>query len=278
MARRWLITGCSSGLGRALAEDLAASGEQVLATARQPQVLADLADRYPEMVVAKLDVRDPEQCTAAVRLAQQRFGGVDVLVNNAGYGQFGAVEEISDAELADQFATNFFGPWRLVREVLPLWRAQGGGHAIFVSSLAGSMALPGLAAYCASKSALEALASALTVDAGAFGVRSTALQLGGFATRYGDAIREPERTVEAYAGVSAGMLADVRALAQNPDMTPPALFTKLVRKIVTMDPPPQRVPFGAGIEDYLGAEMTARYEEFGKALAAGQHLPQWLEG
>ncbi|WP_026208890.1 SDR family oxidoreductase [Catelliglobosispora koreensis] len=278
MTRRWLVTGCSSGLGRALAEELAARGERVLATARKPETISDLAARYPSHVaVTALDVCDPHACASAVALAQEVFGGVDVLVNNAGYGQFGAVEEISDAELEAQFDTNVFGPWRLAREVLPLWRAQGSGHAIFVSSLAATVPLPGLAVYGASKAALEGLANALAADAGAFGVKVTSLQLGGFSTRYGEALREPAHPIAAYAPVTAEMLAGTRALASTEDITAPALFARLVLKIASMAEPPLNVPFGSGIEDYLAGVMTARYEEFQKALAGGWHLPEWAD-
>src|SRR5882762_6851210 len=107
MNHRWLITGCSTGLGRALAQELGAMGELALITARNPAKLQDLAEQYADtLVTAPLDVRDPEQCRAVVELAKVRFGGLDVLVNNAGYGQFGVVEEVSDNELAAQFETN----------------------------------------------------------------------------------------------------------------------------------------------------------------------------
>jgi NAD(P)-dependent dehydrogenase (short-subunit alcohol dehydrogenase family) len=174
-----------------------------------------------------------------------------------------------------QFDTNVFGPWRLVREVLPLWRAQRGGHAVFVSSLSAIVALPGLAAYGASKSALEGLADALAADAGPLGVKVTILQLGGFSTRYGDALREPDRTVEDYQPIIADVLNGTRSLATNQEVTSPHHFASLVRKIASMEEPPQRTPFGAGIDEYLAATMTARYEEFSRALAEGRHLPQW---
>src|ERR1051326_4071844 len=120
--RRWLVTGCSTGLGRALAENLARTGEPAVLTAREPDTLADLAAGHPNIAVAALDVRDEAQCRAAVDLAGERFGGIDVLVNNAGYGQFGSVEEVSEPEVRDQLETNLYGPWRLLRLVLPQWR------------------------------------------------------------------------------------------------------------------------------------------------------------
>src|ERR1043166_3830188 len=130
--RRWLVTGCSTGLGRALAENLARTGELAVLTARKPDTLADLAD-FPNVAVAALDVRDETQCRAAVALADECFGGIDVLVNNARDGQFGSIEEVSEPEVRDQFETNLFGPWRLLRLVLPQWRERRSGHAVFVS-------------------------------------------------------------------------------------------------------------------------------------------------
>jgi NAD(P)-dependent dehydrogenase (short-subunit alcohol dehydrogenase family) len=271
-SRRWLVTGCSTGLGRALATQLAADGEQVLVTARDPAVLAGLADRGPGVVTTVLDVRDPGQCTAAVDLAVKRFGGIDVLVNNAGFGQFGAVEEVSDAEVTAQFETNLYGPWRLLRQVLPLWRAQGGGHAIFSASLSGSIAFPGLSAYTASKFALEGLAEALVAEAGRFGVKVTMLQLGGFATSYGDKLRLPEHPIDAYQPVTSGMLAGVRNLAAGSQASPPALFAETVRRVAEMAEPPLRLPVGFGAFEYLEPVLAARQAAFDAArLTSAAH-------
>jgi NAD(P)-dependent dehydrogenase (short-subunit alcohol dehydrogenase family) len=261
MTRRWLITGCSSGLGHALATYLTERGDQVLATARDLSGLD-----FPHMT--RLDVRDPEQCEAAVELAVQRFGGVDVLVNNAGYGQMGVVEELSDAELTGQFDTNVFGPWRLTRAVLPHWRAQGGGHAVFVSSISGSLPLPGLAAYTASKFALEGMAESLAQDAGMFGVKVTILQLGGFGTSYGKKAVDPGRRVFAYEPVVSEVVPMVRGLADNPDITSPTVFAEVVARLVEMPEPPLRLPFGLGAREYLDAALTARRQAFDAAFAA----------
>lgn len=248
---RWLITGCSSGLGHALASHLVREGAQVLATARDVSGLD-----FPH--VQRLDVRDPDQCEAAVKAAADRFGGIDVLVNNAGYGQFGVVEEVSDAELAAQMDTNLYGPWRLTRLVLPLWRAQGGGHAVFVSSLSGSMPFPGIAAYTASKFALEGMAESLAQETAHLGVKVTILQLGGFATAYGKKAADPAVRIPAYAPVVDDMLAMFRGLEQNPDVSRPSLFGETVARLAAMPEPPLRLAFGEGAKEYLGAALTAR--------------------
>jgi len=260
--RRWLVTGCSTGLGRALAERLAAAEEQVLVTARDAATLADLAGLGAGVVTTTLDVRDAEQCAAAVALAAESFGGVDVLVNNAGYGQFGVVEEVTDAEVAAQFDTNVYGPWRLLRHVLPLWRDQGSGHAIFSSSLSGSIAFPGLSAYTASKFALEALAESVAVEAGSFGVKVTILQLGGFATSYGAKLRLPARQIGAYQPVVADMFTAVRGVTGSAEASPPTLFAETVLRVAEMPEPPLRLPVGQGAFEYLEPALTARQTQF----------------
>ncbi len=275
--RRWLVTGCSTGLGRALAENLAHTGEQAVLTARDPRTLADLAEAHPEHIaVAALDVRDETACQAAVELAGQRFGGVDVLVNNAGYGQFGSVEEVSEQEVRDQLETNLLGPWRLLRMVLPQWRERRGGHAVLVSSTCGSMALPGLSAYTASKFALEGLGEALAAEAAHLGVKTTILQLGGFSTNYGKSLAEPATRIADYAAVEDGILLGTRNLAEYEFTSSPQLFALLVRKVAAMAQPPLRVPFGRDIEVFLAPALSARQAAFEQAIASGSHLPEWV--
>jgi NAD(P)-dependent dehydrogenase (short-subunit alcohol dehydrogenase family) len=260
--RRWLITGCSSGTGRALATLLAEAGAPVLITARSPEPLLPLCDLGPHVAVSRLDVRDPAQCADAVALAVERFGGIDVLVNNAGYGQFGAVEEVSDAELAEQFDTNLYGPWRMIRLVLPLWRAQGGGHAIFSASISGSIAFPGLAAYTASKFALEGLAEAVAAEAGAFGVKVTILQMGGFATSYGAKLHEPEHPLAAYQPVTSDVHTQVRMLGAGAELSPPSLYAETVYALAGLENPPRRLPLGTGAFEMLEPTLTSRWEQF----------------
>ncbi|NUO60493.1 MAG: SDR family oxidoreductase [Hamadaea sp.] len=263
MPHRWLVTGCSSGVGRALAQRLVDEGEQVLVTARRPETIAEFEGR-PNAVVAPLDVRDEAQCQAAIDLAVDRFGGLDVLVNNAGYGQFGAVEEVSADQLLAQFETNLFGPWRLLRLALPQWRAQGGGHALFVSSTAGFTPYPGLSAYTASKFALEGLAESLAQEATHLGVRVTILQLGGFATGYGRALLQPAQPVDAYVPVYGEMRTAFEHFEQLPGLNDPALFADTVVRVVRDPNPPLRVPVGPDAH----AHLTAALEQRAKQLTA----------
>jgi NAD(P)-dependent dehydrogenase (short-subunit alcohol dehydrogenase family) len=241
-----LITGCSTGLGRALAEAVCACGDGVVMTARQPSTLDSLLATYPSSAVAcRLDVRDPADCEAAVQLAVDRFGGIDVLVNNAGYGQFGAVEEVSDTELVAQFETNVFGTWRMTRLVLPIMRAQGRGDILLVSSVAGRVAFPGLGAYTATKYALEGMAETLAMELAGTGVTVTALEPGGFATQYGTSIVEPASRIKEYERAVGPMLQGMRRLAESRTAGPPELFAAIVLRLVEHHTRPVRLPIGA---------------------------------
>ncbi|MGN9766408.1 SDR family oxidoreductase [Micromonospora sp. SD12] len=273
MAKRWLITGCSSGLGRALAARLAAEGEEVVATARRPETLDELVARHPgNLVAAALDVRDPAQCAEAVERAVDAFGGVDVLVNNAAYGQFGTFEEVSDAEVAAQFDTNVFGPWRLTRAVLPVWRAQRRGHAVFVSSVAGVVPFPGLAAYTASKFAMEGAAESLAAEAGHLGVKVTILQPGGFATGYSANLVMPEHRIADYTPISDGLLGALRGMNTKVEVNSPALFADVVWRLGQMESPPLRLPVGPDSETFLEAAYDARRSEYDQVVKAGHHI------
>jgi NAD(P)-dependent dehydrogenase (short-subunit alcohol dehydrogenase family) len=269
MADRWLVTGCSSGLGRALAVAAAQAGAYVVATARQPAALADLVREWPGRIIPlALDVRDAEQCEQAVRTAADRLGGVDVLVNNAGGGLFGAVEEVSDAELRDQLETLVVGPWRLARLVLPLMRAQRAGHIVNVSSLSGRIAFPGLAAYTTGKYALEGMSQALAAEAAPHGIRVTIVEPGGFATGYGTALAESAVRLPAYAGPADEMLGALRVLGQTPGMGRPADFADTVLRLVAAEhPTPLRVPIGPDAYVYLEATEQAALEELAAARA-----------
>ncbi|MEU6814567.1 SDR family oxidoreductase [Streptomyces sp. NPDC046860] len=268
MTRRWLVTGCSSGLGRALAEAVAEAGDRLVATARRPAVLRDLATRFPDLVTtAALDVRDAGQCEAAVAHAVERFGGVDVLVNNAGAGLFGALEEVGDDELRDQLEVLAVAPARLARLVLPHMRRQGGGHIVNVSSLAGRVGFPGLSAYVAGKYALEGMSQVLAAEAAPFGIRVTAVEPGGFATRYGAALARTAAQVPAYADVTRDMRAALSGMADDPAMNRPEMFAAQVLRLVGARAAPVRVPVGADAFAFLEAAEAAARDELTAARA-----------
>ncbi|MFG2038531.1 SDR family oxidoreductase [Dactylosporangium sp. NPDC048998] len=268
MTRRWLITGCSTGLGRALAEAVAASGQQVLATARRPETLEELRDRYPRtLATCVLDVRDPDDCHNALHAALARYGGVDVLVNNAGAGHFGAVEEVTDAELEAQLAVHLVAPWRLTRMVLPLMRAQGFGDIVMVSSTAGRMAYPGLGAYAAAKYALEGMVETLALELAGSGVHVMAVEPGRYATEWGASLTESAEHVPAYAAVVEPMRAGVRALRSLPVASPPELFAAELVRLIASEERPVRTPVG---EDAWTALLDAAQRDYTALLNARQ--------
>ncbi|MEV6721884.1 SDR family oxidoreductase [Streptomyces xanthochromogenes] len=267
MGRRWLITGCSSGLGRALAGAAAAAGDELVVTARKTADLEELAAAWPGRIVpVPLELRDAVSCDEAVRTAVDRLGGVDVLVNNAAVGLFGAVEEVSDAELRDQLETLLVGPWRLTRSVLPLMRAQGHGHILNISSVVGRMALPGLGAYVAGKHALEGMSQALAIEAAPHNIRVTVLEPGMFATRYGTSLTEAHRRIPAYDGTNLEMLQGTRGLVDNPETGRPEDFAARVLDIVAAEAPtPLRIPIGDDAFGYLEVDEQASREELAAA-------------
>ncbi|HEX4213427.1 MAG TPA: SDR family oxidoreductase [Candidatus Dormibacteraeota bacterium] len=227
---RCLITGCSSGIGRALALALAAEGASVIATARDLEAVRDLADRGMETL--KLDVTDGVQVEAAVGAAAP----VDVLINNAGYGLEGAVEEVSDEELLLQFQTNLFGPWRLCRAVLPAMRRRGSGAIVNISSFGGQVPYPGIGAYRSSKFALEGLSWTLHLEVEHFGIRVLDVQPGLVASEFGGSMRRAAAATpeSAYAVMRAEadavyprMSPAERALA--PDQVAAAVIAELAR-------------------------------------------------
>jgi NAD(P)-dependent dehydrogenase (short-subunit alcohol dehydrogenase family) len=181
----WLITGCSTGLGRALAEEVLGGGHCAVVTARSASAIQDLVDAHPDNALGvALDVTDPAQVVEAVRQAEERFGQVDVLVNNAGYGYRAAVEEADDADVRRLFDTNFFGAVAMIKAVLPGMRARRAGTIVNVSSIGARSCPPGSGYYSASKAAMEAMTSALRQEVGPLGITATAVEPGGFRTDF----------------------------------------------------------------------------------------------
>ena len=188
MSKIWLITGTSSGFGRSFAEAALQRGDKVVATARKPEVLDDLTERHGDAVRAlTLDVTDRAEVASVVEQAIDAFGRLDVVVNNAGYGLQGAIEEVSEQEARDQMETNVFGLLWVTQAVLPQMRAQGSGHIINLSSIGGIAAFPGLGIYNASKWAVEALGESLAAEVAGFGIKVTNVEPSGFRTKWNNA-------------------------------------------------------------------------------------------
>lgn len=199
----WFITGASSGLGRAIAENAVTAGHQVVATARNTSTLADLVAGHPEQVIVlPLDVTDPGSREAAVAEAERRLGGIDVLVNNAGYGYTAAVEEGEDDAVERLFATNFFGPAALVQAALPGMRRRGSGTIVNVSSVGARVPIPGGGWYSAAKAALEGLSGALRKEVEPFGLHVVIVEPGSFRTDFrGRSAERSTTTIDAYDAV-----------------------------------------------------------------------------
>jgi NAD(P)-dependent dehydrogenase (short-subunit alcohol dehydrogenase family) len=184
--RTWLITGTSSGFGLAIAHAALAAGDQVVATARRPETLDALTAEAPDRVAAvRLDVTRPPEIASAVTTALARFGRIDVLVNNAGYGSVGAVEELDIGELTTLHETMFLGPVRLTQAVLPEMRRRGSGAIVQISSMGGQLAPAGFGAYCSAKFALEAMSEALAAEVEPLGIRVLIVEPGAFRTEFG---------------------------------------------------------------------------------------------
>ena len=181
----WLITGCSSGLGRALAERVLAQGHRLIATARHPETLAELVAADPDRCRAiALDVADAPQVAPVITRAAEAFGRLDVVVNNAGYGLVGAVEEYDDEQIARNFETNFFGALRVIRAALPIMRAQRRGHFVNLSAAAVIANYPGFSIYGATKWALEGVSESLAAEVRPLGLKVTIVQPGPFRTDF----------------------------------------------------------------------------------------------
>ena len=206
--RVWLVTGCSSGLGRGLAERAIAAGDRVVATARSVESLQPLLRLSADsLVVTALDVTKPDQVRAAVAEAHAAWGRIDVVVNNAGYGLIGAVEECSDEQLARNLDTNLMGPIRVIRAVLPILRRQGSGHLIQISAAAAISNYAGFGIYGASKSGLEGISEALRAELAPLGIRVTIVQPGPFRTDFISRSMERAATVIPEYGATSGRFA-----------------------------------------------------------------------
>jgi len=187
--KTWLITGSSNGFGRVLAEALLAHGHSVAATARRPETLADLVERHPDRALAlRLDVTKPEEVEAAVAAARAHFGSIDVLVNNAGYGQLGTVEETPVEAARAVMETNYFGKLAMIRAVLPGMIARRSGQIVNIGSVAGQIGFPAIGYYSASKFALAGLSESLAAEVAPLGIAVTLVELGPFDTGFATAM------------------------------------------------------------------------------------------
>ena len=274
--KTWFITGASSGFGTAFAEYALERGDNVVATARSTPKLDALVARAPDRVLAvKLDVTKAADIQPAIDAAVRRFGRIDFLFNNAGYGVVGAVEETSDAELRAVMDTNFFGAVAVTRAVLPVMRAQRSGAIVNVSSMGGQMSFEGVSAYSATKFALEGMSEALALEVKPFGIKVLIVEPGAFRTSFGgsDALRSMPVS-PAYKDI----LTNIRGMLHEMHGTQPGDPAKAARAVVRVleaEVTPLRLQLGA---DSIGAvrahaqkllEDLATWEQIGTATAVG---------
>ncbi|WP_410612755.1 oxidoreductase [Amycolatopsis sp. lyj-109] len=271
--RVWLITGCSAGFGREIALAALAAGDRVLATARRPETLAELQERGGDRLrTAALDVTDAGQIDTAVQAALEAFGRIDVVVNNAGSGSVGAVEELTMDELRALMEVMFFGAVAVTKAVLPHLRAQGSGTVVQISSMGGQLSPPGYGAYCATKFALEGLSEALSAEVAPFGVKVLIVEPGAFRTEFGGGRMHRSRTIDAYAVSTSG----TREAVENMDGTQPGDPAKAAAAIVRAvgrDDAPLRLALGADAVEAIRAHHVAvaadlaAWEEVSRATA-----------
>ena len=255
----WMITGCSTGLGRELARSVLARGWNAVVTARDPAAVADIVAANADTGLAvRLDVTDNAQIAEAVRQAEARFGAVDVLVNNAGYGYRGAIEEASEAEIRTLFDTNFFGLVAVTQAVLPGMRARKSGYIINISSVGGRMAAPGSGFYSASKFAVEGMSDALRKELRPLGIGVMVVEPSGFRTDFaGRSLRQSARTIEAYAQ-TAGLRRKENLTNDGRQAGDPVRAADAIIKAVEAEKPPFRLALGRSAVERIGAEMDAQ--------------------
>lgn len=253
----WFITGTSRGFGREWAIAALERGDKVAATARDTSSLSDLVGEYGDAILPiELDVTDHDADFAAVARAHEHFGRLDVVINNAGYGQFGFIEELSESEARDQIETNVFGALWITQAAMPFLRAQRSGHIIQVSSIGGISAFQNVGIYHASKWALEGFSQALSLEVAPFGVHVTLIEPGGFDTDWGGSSAKHATPLPDYADVhKAAQEARQKRTSAPGD---PQASGRAILKVVDAQEPPLRVFFGAAPLDIAKADYESR--------------------
>lgn len=243
--KTWLITGCSTGIGRALAEEVLRRGHRAVVTARTVEQVADIVTDFPDTALAlPLDVTNADQVKAALERTDAAFGGIDVLVNNAGYGYFSAVEEGEDDAVRAMFETNVFALFGLIRAVLPGMRARRSGHIVNVSSIGGVLGVPGLGYYNATKFAVEGLSEALAHETKPLGIRVTLIEPGPFRTDWaGRSGQHVGNKIADYADTAGARIAMATGNSGN-QPGDPVRAAKAICDAVAMDQPPLHLVLG----------------------------------
>ncbi|OBH34604.1 short-chain dehydrogenase/reductase [Mycobacterium sp. E342] len=272
----WLITGCSTGLGRALAEAVIGAGHNVVVTARDVEKVTDLVPAAPERVLAvALDVTDPAQVASAVRQAHNRFGHVDVLVNNAGYGYRAAVEEGDDADVRALFETHFFGTVAMIKAVLPGMRARRSGAIVNISSIGATVTPVGSGYYAAAKAAIEGVSGALRGELAPLGISVTIVEPGAFRTDFaGRSLVQSATVIDDYAGTAGQRRKENDTMHGNQAGDPAKAAAAIIAAVESSDPPgflllgPDALAFYRHVADARATEI-ARWEQLTSGTSFG---------
>ncbi|MFT3980087.1 MAG: oxidoreductase [Ferruginibacter sp.] len=275
MSKVWFITGCSTGFGRHLAQEVLQKGDKLAVTARNTADVKDLADQYPDTAHAiTLDVTKPEQVRAAVQEAVKKFGTIDVLVNNAGIGYFGAIEESEEEQVRRMFEINFFGLAAVTNEVLPILRKQRSGHIINISSVGGSVAFPGVGMYNATKFAVTGYSEALAKELVPLGIQVTVIAPSGFRTDWaGRSANDSKIKIEDYQTTAHANQDTIRGYSGN-QPGDPVRAAQAIIKIAETTNAPVRLFLGAGalkgIRNKI-AEMTKDIDAWEETTVWADH-------
>lgn len=260
----WFITGCSKGFGKALVEELLKNKDNyVVATARNPESLKEIQTNYNERVlVLKLDVKNQVEIEQAVKEATRKFNRIDVLVNNAGYGFGGALEECSMEDIRDIFETNVFGLMAMTKAVLPIMRQQKSGHIINISSIAGLVAMAGSGIYNSTKFAVEGLSESLSMDVSNFGIKVTIIEPGPFRTDFAGGSIKLAIPMEEYRESQAAKIREYLSSMNNNQPGDPIKAVKIIIMVTEMENPPLRLPLGNIAIERISAKNKKQQEEF----------------
>jgi NAD(P)-dependent dehydrogenase (short-subunit alcohol dehydrogenase family) len=273
----WFITGCSTGFGRELSKILLKRGYRVVVTARDKAKIEDLVQDHAEKALAlKLDVEKQAEIDAAVKAAEARFGHIDVLVNNAGYGYLAAVEEGDDADIRAMFETNFFGLAAMTRAVLPIMRAQKSGAIVNISSVGGFIGFPGSGYYAATKFAVEGLSESLSKEVGPLGIKVIIVEPGPFRTDWaGRSLKTPRKPVDAYADTAIARRRQIQGISGSQAGDPVRASEAIIATVEKKDAP-LRLPLGGVAYDAIAAEIAALRKEHDsvEAIARGADYPK----
>lgn len=263
MTKVWFITGCSTGFGRELAQLVLKEGQQVVVTARKIADIRDIVAAYPATALAlSLDVTKPTDIEAAVKQAKEKFGRINVLVNNAGIGYFGAIEESEDEEIRRMFEINFFGLANMTKAVLPLMRSQRSGHIINIASIAGLVGYPAVGYYNATKFAVDGFSESLSKEVAPLGIKVTIISPSGFRTDWaGRSANTSKLVIEDYAATAGANKDSIRGYSGN-QPGDPMRAAQAIMKVVDSPNPPYRLLLGKGALKSARAKLDLLKKDF----------------